>query len=161
MNRSVRRIRPATHEDVERLLDLAARKRTQYESYVPRFHRPAPDARTRQQPYFHHLIDSSEVIVLVHEAAGTVDAFITGQLFPPPPVYDPGGPGCLVDDFCVEDAELWPTVGRALLEELRLQAKDLGAVQVIVVCGPRDLPKRDMLGSAGLAVVSEWLVGET
>ena len=39
----------------------------------------------------------------------------SGVLVPPPPVDDPGGLTCLVDDFMVESPDLWPTVGAALL----------------------------------------------
>jgi hypothetical protein len=47
-----------------------------------------------------------------------------------------------------------------LLDELRLLARERGAVQVIVVCAPEDEPKRAMLAGAGMVVVSEWHQGE-
>jgi hypothetical protein len=71
-------------------------------------------------------------------------------------VYDPGGLTCLVDDFIVEHPDLWRTVGKDLLKEACQQAQKLGAVQVVVVCGPFDQPKRDLLLSQGLFVASEW-----
>jgi hypothetical protein len=154
-------VRRASNADIEDMLALAEAHRLQYAAFHPRFHRPAPDARQAQRPYCEELISSDSFIVLVGESAtGTVEGFITGQLMPPPPVYDPGGPGCLVDDFAVRREEDWPTVGRDLLDELRSTARGRGAVQVIVVCAPEDEPKRAMLAEANLAVVSEWHVGE-
>ena len=48
----------------------------------------------------------------------------------------------------------------ALLEEMRKRIRARGAVQLIVVSGPQDHQKRDMLGAAGLTVAAEWPVGE-
>src|SRR4030081_1787690 len=112
-------VRRASHADIEPMLELAAAQRRQHGIFHPQFHRPAPAAREAQRPYFEELISSDSFIVLVGESpTGAVDGFLTGQLMPPPPVYDPGGPGCLVDDFVVRRREDWPTVGRELLEEL-------------------------------------------
>lgn len=44
-------IRPATADDLDEVLKLAADRRRQYESYQPRFWRPAADAADRQRPY--------------------------------------------------------------------------------------------------------------
>ncbi len=78
---------------------------------------------------------------------------------PAPPVYDLGGLSTGVDDFMVRHPSLWATVGRALLNEVSVRAREQGSVQMIVVCGPADEPKRDMLRGAGLTVVSEWFSG--
>ncbi|MBO0681631.1 MAG: GNAT family N-acetyltransferase [Candidatus Dormibacteraeota bacterium] len=140
------------------MLDLAELRRQQYAAYHPTFHKPAEGAREAQRPYFHRLVSSERHIVLVHDDAGGVDGFITGQIFPPPPVYDPGGPGCLVDDFVVAPAERWETVGPLLVDELAAESRSAGAVELIVVCAPEDQPKYEMLGAAGLRTVSEWLL---
>jgi hypothetical protein len=66
----------------------------------------------------------------------------------------------MIDDFAVKRAEDWPTVGRELLDELRSVARERGAIQLIVICAPEDVPKRTMLAEENLAVVSEWHVGE-
>ncbi|MCL4545642.1 MAG: hypothetical protein M1118_13785 [Chloroflexi bacterium] len=75
-----------------------------------------------------------------------------------PPVYDPGGSSCEIDDFCVAQAGDWQTVGEALLTEANREAKARGAVQCVVVCGHLDLPKRAMLSALGFTVASEWWV---
>lgn len=78
----------------------------------------------------------------------------TGDV-PPPPVYDPGGLTCVVDDFALERQVDWPRVGHELLEELPRGARDRGAVQIVVVSAPEDEEKGRMLDNAGMNVVSE------
>jgi hypothetical protein len=148
--------RPAVSEDVEAMLDLAERRREQYQEYAPIFQKPAPKARDAQRPYFHQLVQDSKFISLVHEDGQHVDGFIIASLMPAPPVYDPGGATCLVDDFMVEHPRLWSTVGKDLLKEACQQSQTYGAVQVVVVCGPFDHPKRALLQEQGLFVASEW-----
>jgi hypothetical protein len=69
---------------------------------------------------------------------------------------DRGGATCSVDDFALASPELWETVGRERLEEAISRARERGAVQTLVVCGPQDQPKRAMLRSMGHEVASEW-----
>lgn len=156
-------IRPATPSDLSALLDLAERRRREYECHQPTFWRPAPDARAAQALYFSRLIDEGRAVVLVHETAGAgtpfeVDGFLIGQVADPPPVYAPGGPALMVDDFAVAAPQLWPTVGQALLEEASRRARGVGAVQTVVVCGQADAPKRDLLASRAFSPASEWWV---
>jgi hypothetical protein len=96
----------------------------------------------------------------VHQTDRRIDGFLTGQLVPPPPVYDPGGLTCVVDDFALERQNDWPTVGYELLAELRKRARDRGAVQIVVVSAPEDEEKGRMLDEAGMTVVSEWRVSD-
>jgi len=77
-----------------------------------------------------------------------------------PPVYDPGGLTCLVDDFVVADPREWETIGATLLSEANRQARERGAVQAVIVCGHQDQPKRAMLAAGGFSVASEWYVKE-
>ena len=138
------------------MLDLAERRREQYQEHAPIFQKPAPKARDAQRSYFHQLVQDSKFISLVHEDGQHVDGFIIASLMPAPPVYDPGGSTCLVDDFMVEHPRLWSTVGKGLLKEACQQAQKHGAVQVVVVCDPFDQSKRELLLSQGLFVASEW-----
>jgi hypothetical protein len=48
--------RPAVSEDVEAMLDLAERRREQYQAHAPTLQKPAPKARDAQRPYFHQLV---------------------------------------------------------------------------------------------------------
>jgi len=68
------------------------------------------------------------------------------------------GPVFSVDAFVVAKPDLWPTTGRMLLDSMAAEAGKAGAAEVHVVCGPKDVPKRQMLVDAGYEVGSEWFV---
>jgi hypothetical protein len=140
------------------MLELSASKREQYEAYQPIFHRRAPDATGAQQPYLRHLIERDDVVALIATEGQIVVGFGTAEIHTAPPVYDPGGPVAMVDDFTVATPDMWPTVGRQLLDALTAQLQRRGVVAVIAVCGHRDEPKRQTLSEAGLTVASEWYV---
>ena len=156
-------IRPATAADLPALLDLAESRRREHECHQPTFWRPAPEARAAQAPCFARLVGDDRAIVLVHEPASAsapseVDGFLIGRLADAPPVYAPGGPALVVDDFAVAAPQLWPTVGRALLEEASRRARGIGAAETVVVCGRADVAKREMLASLAFSPASEWWV---
>jgi len=50
------------------------------------------------------------------------------------------------------------TLGQGLLDAVGAEARERGAVLSIVVCSPKDAPKRDMLREMGYSVASEWYV---
>lgn len=151
-------IRPATTDDVPRLVELSHQKREQYQAYSPVFWRMADSADRAQAGWFHKMVQEESVVALVHEQDGPVDGFVIGTCRDAPPVYDPGGKVCSVDDFCVERPELWQTVGQALLDECARVAQRRGCVLQVIVCGQKDLDKAHMLGDAGAEVASEWYV---
>jgi hypothetical protein len=151
--------RAATTEDIPALVELSDQRRQQYAQYQPVFWRPAADARERHEPFLRSLLAHDHVITRVHERDdGAVDAFVIATLVSAPPVYDPGGLTCGIDDFCVADASDWPTTGTRLLADAMAEAKTRGASQVVVVCGHLDQPKRAMLAAVGLTIASEWYV---
>lgn len=148
--------RHATEADVEQMVDLAEMRRLQYQAYQPVFWRKAADSRDKQIPHFTNLLRRDRVIALVHEPErGRIDGFLIGELQTAPPVYDPGGLTCWVDDFMVASPSLWPTVGREILERLIAEGRKNGAVQIAVLCGHLDTPKRYLLAQSGLAIASE------
>lgn len=100
-------IRPAQPYDVPAMVDLSEQKRTQYQQYQPTFWRKADDAREKQRPFFEHLVQRDDVITLVYEQDGKIEGFIIADFVNAPPVYDPGGPTCRVDDFCLADEGHW------------------------------------------------------
>jgi GNAT superfamily N-acetyltransferase len=153
-------IRSARVEDAPAIVDLSERKRREYQDYQPRFWRKAADSREKQLPFIERLIESDLVIALVHEEQGRIDGFVIASLVEAPPVYDPGGPTCMIDDFAVGDPKDWPDVGQALLAAARRAAQERGAAQTVVVCGHRDDPKRRMLAADGFSLASEWYVRE-
>lgn len=149
-------IRLATAADVPAMVRLSDRKRTEYQSYQPVFWRRAPDANERQAPFFEHLLTRENVIALVHQSGGATDGFLVATMVNSPPVYAPGGLTCTIDDYCVADSAAWETVGGNLLAEAVRRARERGAIQIVVVCGHLDEPKRVLLRQSGLSIASEW-----
>ena len=76
-----------------------------------------------------------------------------------PPVYDPGGPSCVVDDFAVADLEDWSKVGPTLIDAVREWGAGNGATQLVVVVAQADGAKRAVLQESNLTIASEWWVG--
>ena len=141
------------------MVALSEQKRLQYQEYQPTFWRKAAGSAEQQIPFFERLLGSDHAILLVHDRGGAVDGFVIATLVEAPPVYDPGGPTCLIDDFVVAP-EAWPSTGAALLTAALREAQARGAVQSVVVCGHQDEPKRAMLNGNGFSIASEWYVSE-
>jgi hypothetical protein len=152
-------VRRAAEPDLPELLGLAEQRRADYAAHQPRFWKPAQDARSRQSEYFASLLNDPQAVVLVsYDQTERVVGFVIARLVPAPPVYDPGGLTCLVDDFVVGDASDWPTAGGALVEAVRGWAAERGAAQLVAVTGRHDQPKRDTFRTAGLSIASEWWI---
>jgi len=152
-------IRDATLNDVPQMVLLSEQKRTIYESYQPVFWRKASDSAEMQTSYFESLLSRDNHISLVCEEGQNLSGFLFGAVANAPPVYDPGGKACMVDDFCISANAQWESQGRALLDATRKRALLLGAVQFVVVCGQKDEPKRKFLSDYNLTVASEWYTG--
>ena len=151
-------IRLAAPADVPAMVALAERKRIEQAQEQPVFWCKAADSAAKHTSYVQNLLQRDGVFAFMHDAAGSLDGFVIGVRLEAPPVCDPGGPTCLIDDFTVADPALWQSVGRALLEAAREQARQRGMVCMQVICGHYDAPKRAMLTAAGFPVVSEWWV---
>jgi hypothetical protein len=151
-------IRAADQDDVTEMVVLADLRRKQYSRYQPQFWRPAADAADQHRPYLASLVASDDVITLVSAEGGHLTGFLIATLTPAPPVYDPGGLTCLIDDFAVASAEKWLTTGVGLLLAGLAAAAARGAVQAVVLTGHLDQAKREALRSCGLEVASEWWV---
>ena len=137
---------------------LASIRREQYARYQPLFWRPAAAAPGKHRTHLGRLVASDEVITLVSEEAGQLTGFLIAALNPAPPVYDPGGLTCDIDDFMVTPATRWPTTGVRLLRASLAEAGRRGAVQAVVVTAHLDQPKRQALRACGLEIASEWWV---
>ena len=68
-------------------------------------------------------------------------------LLPAPPVYDPGGPVCFVEEWAGDET---------LLTEAEQKAAERGAVLVRVICAHDDSDRAKLLTRHGYAVASEW-----
>lgn len=155
------RVRRATEDDLQEVLKLADLRRDEYRRYQSRFWRPADDAVSRQRDFFSSLFTDDHAIVLVAEVGSKVRGFIIARTLSAPPVYDPGGLTCVVDDFTVSDPADWAAAGPALLDGVRTWSAEQGAVQLVVVTAHLDKAKRAALQEARLTLASEWWVGPT
>jgi hypothetical protein len=151
-------IRRAQSSDIPGMVALSEAKRIEYQGYSPVLWRKAPHASSRQETYLRRLLDDDQIIALMAEDDGDMRGFILASMTQAPPVYDPGGPVCIIDDFTVATPPEWETVGVGLLQAVQEQAKGRGPVLSVVVCGHQDGPKRQMLQRAGLSIASEWYV---
>jgi GNAT superfamily N-acetyltransferase len=154
-------VRAAAPSDVEGMVALAEERRAAYEPHQPTFWRRAPDAAAVHAAYLARRLRAADAIARVAEdpRTGALVGFAIGVLAEAPPVYAPGGLTCTVDDLAVDGAERWESAGRLLLDDVVRSAKDRGAVQVVVVCGAQDAPKRRLLEAIGLSPASAWYVG--
>ena len=151
-------IRMAVAADVPRMVELSEQKRTEYERYQPVFWRKADGAGEKQVPFFVAQLTKPNAIALVQEELGKINGFVIAVLVESPPVYDPGGLTCLIDDFTVARKADWESIGPPLLEEVRRRALANGAVQMVVFCGHLDEPKRVMLSDLGFSIATEVYV---
>lgn len=145
--------------DLEAVLHIADQRRRQYAEYQPQFWNPAANALDKQRVFFAALLEDPEALFAVAVTADHVDGFVTARVAPAPPVYDPGGATCLVDDFTVDDPKSWPVAGPLLLDHVRAWAAGRGAVQLVVVTAVGDDSKLAALRTADLGSASEWWVG--
>lgn len=140
------------------MVAIAEAKRVEQEGFSPVFWRKAPDSSAKHEQFLATLLDSPDVVAIAAVDGDRLLGFGFAALTMPPPVYQPGGPVCVVDDFAVGDPADWPTVGKALLDAIARAARARGAVMLVVVCPERDANKRKMLSDTGCEVASAWHV---
>lgn len=147
-------VRTATAADVEACAGLLKAHREQLAGWNPRFWNPSAIAGPMTVAFLGHLVDQAETF-LVFDRDG-IEGFLIAMPVANPPVFDPGGPSVLVDDFCVRDGQ-WMEVGGALLARAREGWKARGVAQIVAVGADADAAKRAFLESQGLATTSVWL----
>lgn len=151
-------VRNAQKSDVTAIVALSEEKRLTYQNYQPLFWKKAENSQEMQAPFLERQIEDERFISLVHEEDGIVNGFLIAAVVPSPPVYNPGGLTGSIDDFWVEQGKDWEGAGLALLNAAIAKIKQRGAVQLVVVCGHQDQPKRAMLQAHGYTISSEWYV---
>lgn len=152
------KIREGRLSDVEEMVRLSEAFRESLAAYSPTFWRKAEDSFERQAAFFRALIPLEDTFVLVAEDKSEMVGFIIGRLQEAPPVYAPGGPVCLIDDFCVASDAEWSTVGSPLLAEVEQWARRQGAVLSVVICPERGDAKRGFLAEERFEPTSGWHV---
>jgi GNAT superfamily N-acetyltransferase len=149
-------IRAAASEDVPGCATMVETARVRLEGFEPRLWRRAAGAAAATQAFFARLIDDPQALFLVAMDKSALVGFLIARVQPAPPVYDPGGPTALIDDFCVAAPARWADVGARLLTEARTRLKVRGIAQIIVVSPEREAGKMAMLKASGLSLASTW-----
>jgi hypothetical protein len=147
-------VRPAEARDAAAVVDLAVGVRAPYQRYQPSLWRRAGASREEHLAAVAALTGDPAVPTLVHEAAGRVGGYAFGTITPAPPVYDPGGPVSVVDDFATDrrDAAAAP----ALLEAISRYGHERGTVLTVVIAGQADTTKRRLIAEHGFRQASEF-----
>ncbi len=154
-------IRVASPKDVAACVWLVESRRERYEQYEPRFWRKAANSEALTHEWFSRLFDEDETVSLVSEENSTIVGFLIARNFPVPPVYQPGGPTALIDDFCVNSDDRWLDVGAELLVVARTKLHSRGFAQIIVVGASNDLTKTEFLNGTDLSLASTWWTAKT
>lgn len=149
-------IRPATTDDVPACVAIIEARRDLYQTFEPRFWNKSANSGALSQGWFSHLFGNEKVLSLVAEDGAALAGFLIASNAPAPPVFDPGGPTALIDDFYVRSDDLWLTTGAALLDAARAALKERGFAQIVVVGVQRDDAKNALLTRADLSLASNW-----
>ena len=144
-------IREAIKSDINWMVKLSHQKRLAYSKEEPNFWKIAKNSDEVQQKYFEKELKNDDVIALIYEEK---QGFIIGKLVTPPEVYD-AGLTLMIDDFCIS-GDLWTTTGKELLDECQKRAKNMGAKQILVVCGDHDTQKFSLLETTNMNIASRW-----
>jgi hypothetical protein len=136
------------------MVAIAAARRERLERYQPQFWRRRSGAEKVQAAFFEQLLEHDDTHVLVAATNDTIVGFVIARLEPAPPVYDPGGPACTIDDFGADNV----TTARELLVGVRRWASNRGATQPVVIASHGDEPTRALLEDEGLTLASECWV---
>ena len=139
------RIRDAEAEDAPALARLGAGRPPRRHGMQMLWSQPrGPEA-------YRAMIEDRGIISLVGEA----DGYAIGRPgLPAPPVYDPGGTTCLVDDLDL--GESWPGCGPDLLAGLEAAARAAGDVQLLIACDRRESGKKEALEARGYRWPVDW-----
>ena len=148
--------RDARWSDLHRLLALIEQRRRQLETFNPHFWRPSPRAAARTRLFYRWLLLSGRGTILLAEDGERIVACLIARRVKPPPVYAPGGPTILVDDYCVAAPDLWSSAGTLLLETLITRGRQRGWAQMIVAAPACDQVELDLLRRGGFVHSSSW-----
>lgn len=149
-------IREARVADIPAMIEMAELKRMEYQTYQPQFWRKAANSAQVQTLFYEKLLGRDDVYPYIYEKNNAIAGYVIASLVKAPPVYDPGGLSCLIDDFYVSDSSLWETVGVAILDHVKAVVKTKGAVHMVIICAAKDKAKQSMLEKAGYPTASEW-----
>lgn len=137
---------------------LAETFREKLEEWQPVFWKRADGSAQLSENYFRFLMQDEDNCALVNEDYAGVDGFLIATLVDAPPVFNPGGKTCLIDDFVVAEDELWATVGEALVERASEWAKSKGATQTVVITPLAHQEKLSFVKGRDMTPAASWWV---
>jgi Acetyltransferase (GNAT) family len=149
-------IRRAESIDVPQMVALIEDTRRIYQGYQPVFWRKAENSAELSDSFFKMMVNDQSWFVFAAFEGESLKGFISAREVPVPPVYVPGGPTVVIDDFTVREAAGWELIGRQLLDYFVGFAQQRNWRQIIVICADLDTSKSAMLRSAGLTIASNW-----
>ena len=129
-------VRPLALDDLEWVLDISERRRERIAFFGPRFWRPAPDARERHRTFLGQQIKDPAV-----ESLRTDHGFVFAA---------PRDDLLEVDDMALDDDDLWPHDGAALLRSVA-QRGDLR-----FVCPVPEPARRQTAVDLDMLLVASW-----
>ena len=139
-------VREMNAADFDWAADLMDRRRQQYAQYSPVFWRPAKDVAAGHADFLRATCARPGAVALRTDGGFAMSTGNDGR--------------CFVDDFAVEDADLWATEGRELLLAVWAAARSDDQRTLRAVTARRDEPKRDLLAGLGLEVAARWWIKE-
>lgn len=149
-------VRKAKSDDIPAMAHIAELRRLRYQEYEPVFWKKAINSEEIGRDFYHQIIKDQSTCMFVADGENGVTGFLIARQTQSPPVYDPGGITCVIDDFAVADPALWSDHGKVLLEHIQQYAKNNNWKQLVIVCGDQDTFKKTMLEEAGLRIASNW-----
>ena len=126
-------IRQADKGDLPTIIALLEAYRGRIERWQPVFWKKAEASAILSDAWFSHLLTLDTTAFFIAEEEGEALGFLIANLIDAPPVYEPGGKTCMIDDYVVAKDEDWPTIGADLLAAAKEWAKQKSAAQVMVV----------------------------
>ena len=147
-------VRPAAPADAEGFAALARTSAARQHGMQLLWRQPPDPGGYRE------LIADPDCLALTLERDGRIEGYALGRAgLPAPPVYDPGGSTCLVDELAV--AGTGPDQDyAALLAAAERVAADGGDRQLLVACPAREPSKRRALDSRGYRWPVDWYARE-
>mgnify|MGYP001799395727 CR=1 FL=1 len=148
-------VRKARSEDINQIVELLETRRSELETWAPKFWKKSPKSAAISSAFFKTLLEDPNVTVLVAQDEAAIVGCLQYRPTFVPPVYEPGGTTWMVDDFVVS-ANDWDGVGKAMLSELEARTIDETDGQLIFPVPKKDDAASGFFETAGLMPTTVW-----
>ncbi len=148
-------VRPADTGDLPEMVALITEERKDLAARRPVYWRPSDTAQEMTNAFFDHLLGQASTRAFVATEGDQLLGFVIAT-DTAPPVFAPGGPSYLVDDWVVLPRPDRLAILEALFEAVEEAALAAGAAQVVCVAVLHDADKHEILARKGLDNVCTW-----